>query len=290
MKVLTILHGKSGKIRKGFQSNPRNKQNDTSKSKNSKDGREKGQGDPSSKQIRILSFGGGVQTTYLLLRFPERYDYVIFADISKGDHEHGEKPKTYFLIENLIKPFCKEKGIEFITVTAKKSLWQYCEDEKLIPVTFPRWCTDKFKIRPIHKFIRNQLKATAKNPVFQDIGFSYDEALRSKVGDRVKYVKTDYPLIDLKITREQCIKFLKENYPEFQIEKSGCWFCVFAKKKEFQELKLNNPDKWNELVNLEKNGSKFPKITLKGKPLEKFIGDNKTLDEFQSCSEGYCFN
>jgi len=36
------------------------------------------------KPLRMLSMGGGIQTTAMLLMFPERYDFVVFADVSKG--------------------------------------------------------------------------------------------------------------------------------------------------------------------------------------------------------------
>ena len=63
--------------------------------------------------VRILSMGAGVQTTACLLRFPERYDHIVFADT--GD----EEPETYEYIEKYLKPFCGEKQLDWVTVKNK---------------------------------------------------------------------------------------------------------------------------------------------------------------------------
>src|SRR5690349_2587101 len=62
------------------------------------------------KPIRILSYGGGIQTTALLLLHPERYTHAIFADTG------NEHQQTYDYINEVVIPFCKLNGIEFIHV------------------------------------------------------------------------------------------------------------------------------------------------------------------------------
>ena len=54
--------------------------------------------------------GAGVQTTACLLRFPERYDYIVFADT--GD----EIPETYDYIDKYLKPYCTQKQLRWVTV------------------------------------------------------------------------------------------------------------------------------------------------------------------------------
>ena len=87
--------------------------------------------------------GAGVQTTAMLLKFPDRYKngYIIFADT--GD----EKKETYWYIENYLKPFCIEKGLRWVTVHHKHgfSLMGWCIKRKILPIRSRRWCTADFK-------------------------------------------------------------------------------------------------------------------------------------------------
>jgi len=230
--------------------------------------------------VRILSMGAGVQTTCLLLLNPKRYDYVVFADV--GD----EKPETYYYIENYLKPFCKENGVTWVTVKKDKyrSLMDYCLKKNLIPTRNFRWCTDKFKIQPIRKFIKS-LKS--KEPVIQDIGISLDESHRAnfhKYND--KFTTFEYPLIDQKITRKQCYEIIQSK--GFPIPpKSGCYYCPYAKKAEIRKLHAEHKDLYDKAVEMEKNNKQYPKMTLFNVPL-KNLNEIQSLDDF-TCDSGHCF-
>jgi hypothetical protein len=254
--------------------------------------------------VRLLSFGGGVQTSYLLFKYPERYDAVIFADVGAGDREHAENQITYWILDNLVKQFCIDHNLPFHIRDDGKSLWDYAMNEKIIPVRFPRWCTDKKKKRVIRKFMRTELHAkrvSKKDPlgnvIDQDIGFTVDESHRMKIDlEEPQYVKSYYPLItDYPTTRQQCIDWLNQNYPivmngnniDWKDAKSGCWFCMFAKKKEVDNYTSFQK---SEIIKLEKNGKRYPELTIRAKPMEEiFNNPNQTLDDYESCDEGYCF-
>lgn len=259
---------------------------------------------------RILSFGGGVQTSYLLLKHYERYDAVIFADVGAGDREHAEEQITYFILDTIVKPFCKRMNLPFLQRDDGESLWDYAMRKNIIPVRFPRWCTDKKKKRVIRKTLKNELGAkrpTKKNPngnvIVQDIGFTIDESHRFKPDlDEPQYVKSEYPLLDMKITRQECIDWLNENYPfEFEMNingnkiilddwkdaKSGCWFCMFTKTAN---LKKYSEYQKSEVIKLEKNNPRYPEMILRNKPMEVLLKQkDMKLDDFDSCDEGYCF-
>lgn len=231
---------------------------------------------------RILSFGAGVQTTALLLKFPKRYDYVVFADT--GD----EKRETYSYLENYIKPFCEVNKINFVTVKNAKydSLMDYCLQKKIVPTRSFRWCTQRFKISPIRKFVRS-LGASKKNPFYQDIGISVDEIHRM-AGSKydTKYLISEYPLAWEKISREDCYEIIKN--AGFPVPpKSGCYYCPFAKKQEFIDLKKLHPDLWQKSIDMEKNNKRYPEITIKNKPLENLLDEEEivTIDE---CDSGHC--
>jgi 3'-phosphoadenosine 5'-phosphosulfate sulfotransferase (PAPS reductase)/FAD synthetase len=109
----------------------------------------------------ILSFGGGRQTVALLLLMKDLLKnndkaYVIFADTG------GEHQETYDYISDYIVPYCNLNNIKFVRVHNKygKTLYDYCWDKRIVPSIKFRDCTSKFKIAPIRKFIRDELKVT----------------------------------------------------------------------------------------------------------------------------------
>lgn len=241
---------------------------------------------------RILACGVGVQTVAEIIRAPDFYDYYVFADT--GNEQDG----TYFYLKNYLKPFLENQGIasKFVIVrnNGYLSLLDYCMKNREIPKRQFRWCTDKFKRIPINKFIKNEYHPTMKAPIEKGLGISLDESQRLNMFQREpKYVKTIFPLIDAKITREDCKNIItRAGLPV--PPKSGCWFCPYARKEEFRRLKIKDPAKWKQLIAMEKNHPKYPNVLLKfSKPLED-LDFNYSLtdfeeDEFDSCDSGHCF-
>ncbi len=236
--------------------------------------------------------GAGVQTTALLLMNPKRYDYVIFADT--GD----EKAETYYYIEHYLKPFCEKNGVKWITVKHKHgfTLMEWCLKRKILPIRARRWCTQDFKVKPINREIR-KLGATKKNPIHQDIGISLDEAHRANFSKfDVQYIVKEYPLLDLKLTRNDCYRIIQEH--GFPIPpKSGCDFCPYTKRKDMRKLKAEHPERFHQIVLMEKNDRYYPKKPLIGNsPLEN-LEMNESLDSYtrepefgdDGCDSGHCF-
>jgi len=237
--------------------------------------------------LKVLNMGAGVQTTAMLLEFWEDYDLVIMADT--GD----EQEETYYYVEKYLKPFCKSKNLEWVTVKEKRygSLMKHCLERKILPIPARRWCTDEHKVKPILKELRKR-GATKKNPITSCIGISIDEAHRANFNTSVQYQKLEYPLVDKKISRQNCAEIiLKHGFPI--PPKSGCDFCMFFSKNHFRELAKNNPERFQKIVNMEKNSSSYGKYYLKGKYPLQMILDNTSLDEFESeyadsCDSGHC--
>lgn len=237
-----------------------------------------------------LSFGAGVQTCYMLFKNPQRYKKggLVFADTG------NETKETYEYMEKYVIPFCKLHSLRFVTVKNPKwkSLLQHCFERKIIPSTLQRWCTKEHKVQPIHRFYRKELKATKKQPIIQDIGFSYDEFHRAESQDKylVQYAINSYPLVDQKITREQIIKeFSSLGFPV--PPKSGCWFCPFYRKEYFRKMKVTNKELFEQTCQLEEQGRNFPNKLLKfTKPLRN-MDFNNYLDNFiddDFCETGNC--
>lgn len=130
------------------------------------------------KQLTVLSFGAGQDSTYILYKIIRDQDYrskyapgdfiVVMSDT--GD-EHRE---TYQHVE-FIKILCSEHGIPFYFITADMgyhpNTWQTLVGQmklnnSLMSMMFPRSCTDNLKIRPFYNFLNVHI---ANNHYGQDL-------------------------------------------------------------------------------------------------------------------------
>ena len=230
-----------------------------------------------------MSMGAGVQTTAMLIKYNTDFEQVIFADT--GD----EIPQTYEYIEKYLKPFCKEHDIPWYTVKKRgyDSLMDYCFQKKTLPIKLTRWCTREFKIFPVNRKLK-ELGARKNDPFDIAIGISIDESHRLGSGafvDKPMYQHKVYPFIEDKISRKDCYKIIQDYGWELPM-KSGCDYCPFKPKKELQAIRVSNPERFKQIVAMEKNDKSG--ATLKNTPLQM----NSLLDDFteeDSCDSGYCF-
>ena len=239
--------------------------------------------------ITYLSLGAGVDTTAISLMpdIMDQVDFALFADTG------GENPETYDYIEKYLKPHFQEihkplvivRGQENVNGEPVTNMEQAYLGWKMIPVRFMRHCTDKWKIRPMHRYLTENYPNETLRVV---IGFAYDERLRANT-TRWSGQVTWYPLIEKKMTRDDCERYImRQGYPV--PPKSGCFYCPFQRLDQWKQLRVNHPDLWERAIQLEKNGSHYPEMTLsnfrkKGKPLTLAEVDmklGKTLYEFDS--------
>ena len=226
-----------------------------------------------------LSFGGGVQTTALLIlgyRGKVKFDEVIFADTG------AERPDTYRYIDRYVRPLCSEMQIPFTVVTMDRkitdarsgedmrvnSLRDYCRLTRRTPSTYNRWCTGYSKIAPIRSYIKEmQAKRVYSKPATSLIGISTDERHRAKGKDgrwkQPHYTEfmNDYPLLKLGISRRGCHDIIRE-FGWSEPSKSGCYFCPFQSGKEWQKLYIENEELFWDAVEIEEESTGFPKYHL----------------------------
>ena len=121
------------------------------------------------------------------------------------------------------------------------NLYDYCLHYHLVPSHMCRFCTAKFKIRPLYQYL--------KRPCICFIGMSADEAHRcreSKESD----ICNDFPLVKAKMTREGCKQFIrKHGLPVPQ--KSGCWICPFQRNEQWRQLRRRHPELYEKAKHLE---------------------------------------
>ncbi|KKN71463.1 hypothetical protein LCGC14_0420420 [marine sediment metagenome] len=189
---------------------------------------------------RILSFGGGLQTTALAIMVAKgelEVDEVIFADTG------AEKPETYWYMDTYIKPMLK-------ITTVRSPLPSYSFGDMYahywrlatIPSVIQRRCTDHFKLRPIARYFKGQ-------EVEMLIGFSLDEAYRAR-RKRTLWAKESYPLIEMQITATGCRRIIQE-YGWPTPTKSSCFICQYQRVPEWNWLKNNHADLFLKALELE---------------------------------------
>lgn len=200
---------------------------------------------------RVLSLGWGVQSWTLAamaaLGDIPKVDVAIHADTLH------ERANTYLFAREWAL-WLDQRGVRVVTVSDRQ---QDGTADKWGGVFIPafthdgrsagmlrRQCTERWKIRPMRRWLRENL------PGHVDllIGISTDEALRQKPSD-VQYVTNTWPLIELGMSRADCVAYLKDRGLPVPT-KSSCTFCPFHDTAEWRDVK-SDPVDWNEAVSVD---------------------------------------
>ncbi len=264
----------------------------------------------------VFSFGGGVQSVAAMILAAQSqipYDTFVFANVG---HD-SENPATMHYLEQVVRPYMQQHGLRLVEVQrlnrAKQpvTLYEYNMNPANRSVTIPahlqdggpgqRSCTADWKVRVIDKWIKTHCTGL----VYVGLGISVDEFTRMKKLKPVALRKAGplksnrYPLIDLRLTREACVRMIQaEGLPI--PEKSSCWFCPFHSAKAWLDLSVQQPALFAKAVELEMRIN--AKRTLKGqdqlrlrnswRPLSQAVsGDQMALftEQESTCEGGYCF-
>lgn len=261
---------------------------------------------------RVISWECGVQSTALcvmsVLGDIPPVDYIIHADT-------GWERKATYVIRDWYVDWLNKQGKEVYIVSAGNIR----TDEKA-HADLPLWCdngaplrrqcTGYYKIDPVRRKIRELLGLRAdgagrvkRNSVYTILGISHDEFTRMKNSD-VSFIVNIYPLVDLKITRQDCINYLSSKGLPIP-PKSSCVCCPYTSSKRWLELKNNDPEEWDRVVRYDES-IRDPSIKMKDKarvsalylykraePLstanfEEWIDKEKETGD-DVCESGYCF-
>ncbi len=242
---------------------------------------------------RALSLGAGVQSSVLALLLSEEFpslvergyakpDVAIFADTGwEPDYVYQhldwlEDELTYPLIrvssgnikEN-IRRGRTPSGHAFIDIPF------YLVDENGKKGMLWRQCTNHYKIRPIHKRIRKLAGGERGRPFAKGkivemwLGISTDEIGRMKPS-REPWVEHRWPLIDIGMSRQDCVEWFASNYSGRRLPRSACVICPYRSDEHWLELKRSEPDSFEEAVRFDRwlrNSRKNPvRRVVKGRP------------------------
>lgn len=218
-----------------------------------------------------LSIGFGVNS--VAAYFLGDYDEIVFCDTG------SEYPETYEFLNKFIGKY------PVSIIQPKKSLYDYSWGYRMVPATWPRWCSVKFKIEPFADYV--------EKPSFKNLAFATDEGHRAKLSldDGIEH---RFPLIENDIDREGCKDIIRQAGLPVP-HRSKCWFCPFQTIAEWKELRMNHPDLFCKAEQLEARNREYrlskdkKPLYLYGnaKPLRVVVDENQMrlfkADEYPPC-------
>lgn len=216
-------------------------------------GRDRGEG-------AYLSLGAGVQSSTLLLMMSagqiEPVDAALFADTQ------SEPPAVYKYLDYLRSVstipihVCSagslmdelERSMETQSRSSNPPFFALKADGSVAPLT--RDCTVDYKVAPLRRTTRSLMRQAGHRRAIFVIGISLDEAVRMK-DSRVKYLRNEYPLVDMRMTRQDCLLWLERNgHPE--PPKSACLFCPYTSDARWHDLRNNDPQTFASAVEFDR--------------------------------------
>ena len=212
--------------------------------------------------MKIVSYGGGVNSTALLIECKKRdisVDLILFADTG------AEKPHTYKYIRYFNKWLKKNKMPEIVRVQRTNingsyiTLEGYCLSKNQLPSLAYGFksCSQKHKIQPQDKFLNNWQPAKDEwalgKKIKKLIGYDMEEPQRAKNYNDEKFI-VEYPLIEWDMGREECVTSILDANLD-PPGKSACYFCPGSKKQEILDLKRNYPELAQRALDMEKRAN-----------------------------------
>lgn len=267
--------------------------------------------------VRAISYGGGVQSTALVVLAARReinFPLAIFSNVG-DDSEH---PATLSYVREIAVPWASERGVEIVEVvrsyrdgTPYPSLLEYHRENvhktgaTPLPVKMGegianRTCTAHWKAQVVSRVLRAR-GATVDTPADLALGISVDEMHRATNKRDRNFENRVFPLLDLGMTRRDCESVIRsEGLPV--PPKSACWYCPFTPARRWAEIRRDDPSTFEAVADLEdellderaRHGKRPFYWTDRLKPMRVAIPiAQDTLPglepESESCDDGYCF-
>lgn len=272
--------------------------------------------------MRVISYGGGVQSTAMLImaanRDPEFEQAMggqcvtaLFSNV--GDD--SEDPASLEWIRNVTQPWAAHRGVWVRELQRRKrdgqieTLWQRLNKPESRSIDIPirmdngspgnRRCTHDFKIAVIGKFLK-QYGANADNPATVAIGFSTDEMHRANRKKAMPYETPVYPLLEMGWDRSRCQQLIVDTFGR-GAPKSSCFFCPFHRPQTWAEMRRDRNELFVKSVELEKTinikreklGKDKVWLTKFAQPLDVAVGEAQTPLFFEEgpegCDDGACW-
>ena len=209
--------------------------------------------------ITAISWGCGVQSTAMAVMSAlgdlEPVDIVITAD-------PGWERKATYAARDFYTDWLQEHSVN-VEILQTGNIRELGNGEH---ISMPFWtasggplrrqCTGSFKIEPIKRHLRKLLGYDARkapHPPRESIemwlGISLDEFTRMSQNS-VKFIVNRYPLIEKRITRNDCIDYLEAHGLPVPV-KSACIGCPYRAASEWLEMRDGSPDEFADAVDFD---------------------------------------
>jgi hypothetical protein len=124
-----------------------------------------------------------------------------------------------------------------------------------------RQCTREYKIEPAERELRRRGfggRGERAVRVEQWIGISLDEVERMKPSRR-PWIETRWPLVELRMTRADCVRWFRRRYPRRKLVSSSCVGCPYHSDAHWRRLRYNRAE-WAEAVEVDRAVRHLPSL------------------------------
>lgn len=231
---------------------------------------------PAEQTVHSISLGAGVQSTTMYLMAAHGVIQPTPASAIFADTQ-WEPPDVYRHLEWLISISPQLPRPIPIHVVSAGDLYANVWSGKRVDDSTPwtdlptftingdgshgmsnRQCTQNYKIKPILAKLRELLERPSGrrhiHPPFaaQWIGISFDEWHRMRES-RQGWIQNAYPLVDMRMSRQDCLNWFQERYPERPLVKSACIGCPYHSNREWLRLYRRFPEATRRAAELDEH-------------------------------------
>lgn len=231
-----------------------------------------------SAKLRVISHGGGVQTSVLCLMAARgdigpMPDCAIFADTG------GELRRTYEYLDYL------QQFLPFPIVRVSRpgpslgdAMLQVASGEReragtpMVPFyalgddgersMLPKQCSKDYKTRVVAREVARILgipagkRGPSEPTVEMWVGMTMDELMRVATNEK-KWIHNRHPLVERGMSRRDCIRWAEERQYRLP-RKSSCKFCPFRDNAAWQDMSENDPADFEEACVWDENMRSIP--------------------------------
>ena len=256
--------------------------------------------------MKIVSFGGGVQSTALAILAATgkiEVDAFVFCDTG------FEQSIVFEFLEKHTLPLLNHVGIPFHIAKAEEYAGTLHGETNfgnfLLPPFFhgdgngeakgrqPAFCSSKWKKEVFNRFCAKQFNAKKYDVI---MGFSTDEIHRAGRIKQTKKYRYQFPLLDLRMNRGDCVKLVQDTF-NAPPPRSSCYFCPNHTQHEWREV-MAGVDREKVVAIDEKirnslkdkmQGGINAFLTVECKPIAECDFDDKNEVIFSRLCAGGCF-
>ena len=217
--------------------------------------------------LHICGWSGGKDSCASIILAKEHgipLDKIVFSEVmyDRKNNISGEHPWHMDFMKNKAIPLFRSWGYEVVILHADTDyldLFHHIIDSprahtehvgKKFGFPLTGLCSIKrdLKVKPMQQYLKS-----LNEPYIQYLGICADEPLRLRSMEKKQNA---YSILaefgyTQEMTRAKCEEYGLLS-PVYELtDRSGCWFCPFAKVEEHRELKRSAPDLWASFISLE---------------------------------------